>query len=80
MRTVPLIYKSLSIKFKQIGINVNNPRYGAWWEANAHLKAAYQYNQKWNMFLSQSVVTRDAAMKYGRQLAESYGLIFRGDE
>jgi len=50
--------KAFEDLFRQLGIDVN--RYGAWWEAHAHLKNAHQYNEAWNRFFDENPTTAGA--------------------
>ena len=44
---LPLKYKS---QFAGAGLDVNNPKYGAWWDGKDHLKKAAAYNAEWEKF------------------------------
>ena len=61
-------------EFRQLGIDVNDPRYGAWWEASSHLRNAAHYNTRWEQFF-RGKPTADQAQQFARQLASDYGLI-----
>ena len=37
-------------KFKKAGININDPKYGAWIESHHHLSKARKYNKEWKVF------------------------------
>ncbi len=45
--TLPVKFES---NFNEIGININDPKYGEWVEQSAHRKSARQYNSKWQTF------------------------------
>lgn len=36
----------------KFGIEVNDPIFGAWFEAGPHLRTAREYNQRWARFLA----------------------------
>ncbi len=59
-------------EFRQVGINVHDPKYGAWWEQSSHLKNAAQYNRLWEKFLERTP-TLEQILQYGRHLAGEYG-------
>ena len=51
---------------KRFGVRVNDARYGAWWDAEAHLKNAYKYNQDWRRWLDEHKATlHDLAAQFG---------------
>jgi RHS repeat-associated protein len=51
--------KAFEDRFRDLlGIDVN--RFGAWWEAHAHLKNAHQYNEAWRRFLNENPTTAGA--------------------
>lgn len=60
-------------RFAKAGISVNDPQFGAWWEASSHLRNAAQYNAEWERFLGRER-TADEIMEFGRQIAERYGI------
>jgi RHS repeat-associated protein len=60
--------------FGRIGIDVNRPRFGAWWEKAGHRANAFRYNQAWRTFFRENPnATRDQALDYGRELGRRYG-------
>jgi RHS repeat-associated protein len=59
-------------KFNQLGIDVHDPRYGAWWDANAHLANSAAYNATWRQFFSMNP-TQSGAFALARTLAAQYG-------
>lgn len=62
-------------KFAAAGIDVNDPRYGAWWGATSHLQNARGYNEAWGQFLdSPTPRTADEIYGFGKELAGRYGL------
>lgn len=62
----------LRSKFSQIGINVDEGRFGAWVKAGPHLKFSRAYNQAWKSFFNNGP-TREGALALGRQLAQRHG-------
>lgn len=72
--------RNFSDDFERLGINVNDPRFGAWVEAGWHNKVVHQggqmggaYNREWRRFLDGNPTTVDAFRK-ARELGERYGL------
>jgi hypothetical protein len=63
-------------RFERMGININDPGFGAWWGAGDHLGNARAYNQAWEEFLGTNP-TRGQALEFGRNLARQYGLDVR---
>lgn len=64
-----------SKKFRAKGINIHDPRYGAWWPAKKHLSAAKGYNQMWDEFFDVPVKRSiEEIFQLGRELATQYGL------
>lgn len=64
-------------KFNEIGININDPKYGEWVEQSKHRKDAYQYNQDWKAFFKEYesknlTPTQDDVMNYLHKLNEPY--------
>ena len=58
--------------FNQVGINIHDPKYGAWWETKTHGKKSYEYNQEW-MKILRGKPTIDDIMNKARELAKEYG-------
>jgi len=59
--------------FKALKINVNDPRYGAWWDHDDHLDQASGYNDLWETFFADGKRTAEDAKTFARALAEIYG-------
>ena len=61
--------------FKARGINIHDPRYGAWWKAGPHRSAARNYNREWQLFFQQKWprVSQKEVVDFGRQLSNRYG-------
>jgi RHS repeat-associated protein len=60
--------------FERAGINVNDPRFGAWWEAGGHLQNATRYNREWQQFLRGGQRSADDILQFGRDISGRYGL------
>ena len=72
--TLPVKFEN---KFNEIGININDPKYGEWVEQSKHRKDAYQYNQYWKAFFKEYesknlTPTQDDVMNYLHKLNEPY--------
>jgi len=65
--------QKFAAQFLEKGINVNNPAFGAWWEASSHLANAARYQRQWEAFLATNP-TREAILDFGRKIARFYGL------
>jgi RHS repeat-associated protein len=65
-----------SDQFERLGIDINNPHFGTWWERGSHRSTAAAYNRAWEDFLTTSPSPGEA-MEFGRNLARSYGLDVR---
>lgn len=59
-----------------LGIDVNDPGFGTWWEATSHLQNSRAYNQAWQEFLGTNP-NRAQALQFGRDLMGSYGISTR---
>lgn len=60
--------------FQRAGINIHDPRFGAWVDSARHGSDAYRYNRAWEAFF-QNVrnPSRQQILDFGRTLAQSYG-------
>ena len=72
--TLPVRFES---KFNEIGININDPKYGEWVEQSKHRKSARQYNSKWQAFFEtykneNRTPSQDDVMNYLHKLNEPY--------
>jgi len=57
------------------GINIHDPRYGAWWSAKEHLSDAKRYNGAWDEFFEfHQERTVEEILQFGRKIATEYGL------
>jgi len=66
--------KKFARRFHRLGIDVNDPRYGAWWETKSHLRSAAQYNARWDEFFRRPNPSAEGARQFARELAGEYGL------
>jgi hypothetical protein len=60
-------------RFQELGINIHDPKFGAWWETTSHLKNAKTYNAAWDAFF-QRTPTKAQALDFGKQLMNQYGI------
>jgi RHS repeat-associated protein len=61
--------------FKTAGTSINDPRFGAWWEAQDHLQNVKGYNERWAAFwIKNPEASLDQVLAFGRDLAALYGL------
>ena len=68
--TLPVKFEN---KFNEIGININDPKYGEWVEQSIHRRNAYRYNQDWKKFFDKYesknlTPTQDDVMNYLHEL------------
>ncbi|HEY8207039.1 MAG TPA: hypothetical protein VIG99_06150 [Myxococcaceae bacterium] len=62
-------------KFTAAGINIHDPRYGAWWETTAHQRVGFEYNEQWRkFFVDNHVPSTEQILQFGRDISSSYGL------
>jgi hypothetical protein len=59
--------------FSRLGIDIHDPKFGAWWDVSAHTQNSYAYNQAWEGFFASGRATASDAMTFARQLAGTYG-------
>ncbi len=64
--------QKLADLFEELGINVQDPRFGAWWERSTHLKNADRYNKRWVDFMGKRP-TFEQVLQFARELAREYG-------
>ena len=61
--------------FKRHGINIHDPKFGAWWEKSVHLKNAAGYNAKWADFIRLNPnATQSPILNQGRTIMQQYGI------
>jgi hypothetical protein len=57
------------------GINIHDPKYGAWWESVTHGKAANAYNAAWEEFFAKNPEAKaEDFLNFARRLAKRYAL------
>lgn len=62
-------------QFRRAGINIDDPRYGAWWERTAHQQASSAYNVAWREFFRKNLSpSAEQILQYGRKLSAEFGL------
>ena len=62
-------------RFRNLGINIHDPRYGAWWSRGPHRSSASAYNNAWSDFYRTNPnATKDEVLQFGRDIASRYGL------
>lgn len=62
-------------EFTDAGINIHNPKFGAWWETTSHLKNAKAYNDAWGAFFRATPnPTQSQILNQGRTLMQQYGI------
>ncbi len=59
-------------RFEELGLNVQDPRFGAWWDRSSHLKNANRYNAQWEEFLVNEP-TVEQVYQFARERAHEYG-------
>jgi RHS repeat-associated protein len=61
--------------FKAAELNINDPRFLAWWEKTSHMQNWYQFNQEWRTFFRNSPnPSADDILGFARKLGKDYGL------
>lgn len=68
-----VLHVEFETQFQRRGINIHDPKYGAWWAWREHRKNAWAYNRKWETFLRDGP-SPEAIIQYGRSIARKYGL------
>jgi hypothetical protein len=59
-------------EFERLGINVHDPRFGAWWSTAEHARHSAKYNDAWGRFF-RGDPTPSGAIDQARQLSGQYG-------
>ncbi len=62
----------LEKEFQRVGINIHDPKFGAWWQRSSHLKDAARYNALWRKFLERNP-TVEEILEFGRKLGGGFG-------
>ncbi len=65
----PLKYQK---DFRDLGINVNDPRFGAWWAREPHQSASRAINDAWGKFFDLGG-NRQEALRLAREQAQKHG-------
>lgn len=61
--------------FNRAGVNIHDPKFGAWWEKSGHLKNAAGYNAKWAEFIRLNPnATQSQILNQGRTIMQQYGI------
>ncbi len=60
-------------RFESFGLEIHDPRFGAWWEMTSHRRAAAGYNAAWQAFLGTDP-TLEQALRFGQLISAQYGL------
>ncbi|MEP6850585.1 MAG: RHS repeat-associated core domain-containing protein [Acidobacteriota bacterium] len=61
-------------RFEDVGINIDDPRFGSWWETASHQSNGYQYNLEWERFLRTNP-TQNEILNFGQEITGRYGLV-----
>jgi hypothetical protein len=62
-------------QFKAAGINIHDPRFGAWWETKAHQRLSSAYNAEWEDLLgNKPPPSLDLILQFGRKISAKHGL------
>ena len=60
-------------EFQSIGININDPKYGAWVDAKKHVKWSSKYNKEWEEFLSvPGNRTKEKVLEQAEKMSKEY--------
>lgn len=60
--------------FEAAGINIHDPRYGAWVDAGRHGSDAHRFNRAWEHFVTNNPnASAEEVLTFGRALARSFG-------
>jgi len=65
--------QAFAATFERAGLNIHDPRFGAWWEARTHRANAGVYNQLRSDFLTTGQRSADEILQFGRSLGERFG-------
>jgi len=59
-------------RFKNLGLNIHDPRFGAWLESGLHLRKSHTYNMAWDeFFLHNPNPTSDAVIREAEKLMQT---------
>ena len=65
--------QKFAVQFRKAGINIHDPRFGAWWETKAHQQAVFNYNAKWEQFM-RGKRSAEEILQFGRKISAEHGL------
>ncbi len=66
----------LAEQFSKAGLNIHDPKFGAFWDHAVHLRKSSQFNADWTAFLKKDRTAEDIH-KYARVLAVKYDIPWR---
>jgi hypothetical protein len=67
--------KKYASQFSKAGININDPKYGTWWNSSSHLQNAAGYNAAWGEFFTKYPnATQLQILNQGRSMMQQYGI------
>jgi len=72
--------KQFAEKFSRLGLDVNDPRFGALLDGPAHMQLhnVLKYNSRWSDWLGKNPnATADDVLRFAEELAREYGYTFR---
>ena len=62
-------------QFEKAGVNIHDPKYGAWWGASEHRGKAYEYNKSWDQFFSENTSpTVEQVENKAREVAKEFDI------
>jgi hypothetical protein len=59
-------------KFSMLGLDIHDPKFGAWVDGTTHGSWSWQYNKQWEEFLD-TKPTQEDVLDFAKELAEQYG-------
>jgi hypothetical protein len=65
--------QKFKLEFDNAGINLHEPRYGAWWERTNHQANAFAYNEIWKKFFK-SERTKSEILDKGKEIMSTFGI------
>jgi hypothetical protein len=68
--------KKFRDRFHRIGIDVDNPFYGAWWERSSHRQSAREYNDIWEEFSGTNPDFREC-LEFAEELENDFPFTLR---
>lgn len=72
---LPQKFRSFFAKFKNLGLNIDDPKYASWVEGGKHLSEARAFNKDWESWINinQTSATIEMVLAKARELALKYG-------